>query len=94
MGFARPRLSSSNNPAQIIHAIVQTMRGITATASQLEFIDLIVQYLTENGVMDPAHLYKSPFTDISQRGPEALFLPVRLTDMVKVLNEIRQRAVA
>lgn len=94
MGVARHCLSSSNNPAQIIHVIVQTMRGITATASQLELIDLIVQYLTENGVMDPAHLYESPFTDISQQGPEALFLPVRLTDMVKVLNEIRQRAVA
>jgi type I restriction enzyme R subunit len=64
----------------------------TATASQLEFIDLIVQYLTENGVMDAARLYESPFTDISQQGPEALFLPVRVTEMVRVLEEIRARA--
>ena len=68
--------------------------GTTATASQLEFIDLIVQYLTENGVMDAARLYESPFTDISQHGPEALFLPAKVTEMVRVLKEIRERAVA
>lgn len=73
----------------------------TATASQLKFIGLIVQYLTENGVMDAARLYESPFTDIrhqtsdiSQQGPEASFLPVRVTEMVRVLEEIRERAVA
>lgn len=38
-------------------AFSQFVVGTTATASQLEFIDLIVQYLTENGVMDAARLY-------------------------------------
>ncbi|MBK5207863.1 MAG: restriction endonuclease subunit R, partial [Polaromonas sp.] len=75
-------------------AFSQFVIGTIATASQLEFIDLIVQYLTENGVMDAARLYESPFTDISQQGPEALFLPARVTEMVRVLDEIRERAVA
>nr|WP_314625327.1 DEAD/DEAH box helicase family protein [uncultured Janthinobacterium sp.] len=75
-------------------AFSQFVVGTTVTASQLEFIDLIVQYLTENGVMDAARLYESPFTDISQQGPEALFLPLRVTEIVLVLDEIRQRAVA
>jgi len=75
-------------------AVKQNVVGTTATASQLEFIDLIVQYLTENGVMDAARLYESPFTDISQQGPEALFLPVKVTEMVRVLDEIRERAAA
>ncbi|CDS51135.1 Type I restriction-modification system, restriction subunit R [Polaromonas sp. CG9_12] len=75
-------------------AFNQFVIGTTATASQLEFIDLIVQYLTENGVMDAARLYESPFTDISQQGPEALFLPGRVTEMIQVLDEIRERAVA
>ncbi len=74
-------------------AFSQFVVGTTATSSQLEFIDLIVQYLTENGVMDAARLYESPFTDISQQGPEALFLPVKVTEMVRVLEEIRERAV-
>jgi len=61
-------------------AFSQFVIGTTATASQLEFIHLIVQYLTENGVMDAARLYESPFTDISQQGPEVMFLPVRVTE--------------
>ena len=72
-------------------ALSQFVVGTTATASQLEFI---VQYLTENGVMDAARLYESPFTDISQQGPETLFLPGQVTEMIQVLNEIRKRAVA
>ncbi len=75
-------------------AFSQFVIGTTVTASQLEFVNLIVQYLTENGVMDAARLYESPFTDISQHGPEALFLPSRVTEMIQVLDEIRERAVA
>ena len=75
-------------------AFSQFVVGTTATASQLEFIDLIVQYLTENGVMDAARLYESPFTDISQQGPEAVFSASKVTEMVRVLEEIRERAVA
>lgn len=74
-------------------AFSQFVGGTTVTASQMEFIDLIVQYLTENGVMDAAWLYESPFTDISQHEPEAIFLPIRATEMVQVLDEIRWRAV-
>jgi type I restriction enzyme R subunit len=75
-------------------AFSQFVVGTSATASQLEFINLIVNYLTENGLMDAARLYASPFTDISQQGPEALFLPARVTEMVRVLDEIRARAMA
>jgi type I restriction enzyme R subunit len=70
----------------------QFVAGTTATASQLEFIDLIVQYLTENGVMDAARLYESPFTDISQQGPEAVFSASKVTELVRVLDDIRERA--
>lgn len=75
-------------------AFSQFVAGTTATASQIEFIDLVVQYLTENGVMEPARLYESPFTDINDKGPEAIFLPARVTELVRVLDEIRERAVA
>jgi hypothetical protein len=45
-------------------------------------------------VLGKGNGYESPFTDISQQGPEALFLPVRVTEMIQVLDEIRERAVA
>ena len=68
--------------------------GTTATASQIEFIDLIVQYLTETGVMEPERLYESPFTDINPQGPEGVFPSAKVDQTVKVLAEIRQRAAA
>lgn len=73
-------------------AFSQFVVGTMANASQLEFIDLIVQYLTENGVMDAARLYESPFTDISQQGPEAVFPAAKVTELVQVLEDIRERA--
>lgn len=66
--------------------------GTTATASQLEFIDLIVEYLTDNGVMEPARLYESPFTDINPQGPEAVFSAARVDELFSLLNEIKIRA--
>ena len=73
-------------------AFSEFVTGTTATPNQIEFIDLIVQYLTENGVMDAARLYESPFTDISQQGPEAVFPSAKVEAIVRVLEEIRQRA--
>lgn len=73
-------------------AFSQFVVGTTATASQLEFIDLIVEYLTENGVMDAARLYESPFTDISPQGPETVFSIGKVNEMVGLLDEILQRA--
>ncbi len=36
---------------------------------------------------------ESPFTDISQQGPEALFSASKVSTMVQVLDEVRRMAV-
>ena len=36
------------------------MAGRTLSANQIEFVDMIVEQLTESGVMAPARLYESP----------------------------------
>jgi len=70
------------------------LTGWTATANQVEFVNTIVDYLTEHGVMDAARLYESPFTDVSPRGPEGVFSPSQVDHLVAVLTEVRQRAAA
>lgn len=57
-------------------------------------IDLVVQYLTENGVMEPNRLYESPFTDINPQGSEGVFQSAKVDQLVGVLAEIWLRAAA
>jgi type I restriction enzyme R subunit len=38
------------------------------SANQIEFVNLVVDYLTQRGWMDPSSLHESPFTDLSSRG--------------------------
>ena len=64
------------------------------SGNQIEFIDLIINYLTQHGTMEPGRLYESPFTDINPRGPEAVFTSIEVDELVSVLKEIHQRAVA
>ena len=75
-------------------AFGEFLTGSTASANQVEFVNMIVDYLTENGVMDAALLYESPFTDRSPRGPEGVFSSVQVDQLVAVLAEIRERAAA
>ena len=70
------------------------LQGTTATPNQIEFIELIVQELTQNGVMDADRLFQSPFTDLNAQGPLGIFPPVRVTEIVRVLEEIRRHAAA
>ena len=75
-------------------AFSQFISGTAVSASQIEFINLVVNYLTENGIMEADRLYESPFTDINPQGPEGVFLSAQVDSIVNVLAEIKLRAVA
>lgn len=68
--------------------------GKVLSANQLEFINLVVNHLTEHGVMDPARLYESPFTDVTPFGPDGLFPSGDVDELLKVLQAVRANAVA
>lgn len=73
------------------HAFSEFITGTTAAPDQIEFIEHIIQELTQNGVMAVDRLYESPFIDMSPMGPEGLFSPAKLDQLVDVLAEIRAR---
>ena len=68
--------------------------GTTFTASQIEFVNLIVEHLTAHGAMSPALLYESPFTDVNPRGPEGIFADAQIQQLISVLSDVRARAMA
>lgn len=55
---------------------------------------MVINYLTERGVMDPRLLYESPFTDFDAMGVEGVFDNVGVSELISILEEVRQRAAA
>jgi len=75
-------------------AMASFVKGKTLTANQLEFINLVVDHLTEHGVMELSRLYESPFTDITPRGPDELFQAGEFDQLLRVLDTVRAAALA
>ena len=68
--------------------------GRTLSANQIEFIDLIIDHLTDRGVMDPRRLYESPFTDIDDQGVSGVFAPAEVKMLVETLVQVKARTAA
>lgn len=63
-------------------------------ANQIEFVNLIVDHLTEHGIFDAALLYESPFTDLTSQGPEAIFTSAQIEDLLSISEQIKKTALA
>ncbi|WP_243317704.1 DEAD/DEAH box helicase family protein [Geothrix paludis] len=75
-------------------AFAEFIQGSTLNASQIDFLGMVIDHLTEHGAMNPALLYESPYTDINPMGVEGVFNPPQVELLLGVLADIRQRAVA
>lgn len=70
------------------------IQGRKLTAHQLEFIDMMIDHLTERGAMDPRLLYESPFTDIDPLGVAGMFKEGEVVQLVQILRNVQRRAAA
>ena len=65
-----------------------------ATANQIEFIEMVVSELVQNGIVDPSRLFETPYVSINSQGPIGVFPPEKVRRMVGVLEDIRRAAIA
>jgi type I restriction enzyme, R subunit len=70
------------------------LRGKNPTANQIEFLNLMIEHLTQRGWTEASALYESPFTDFSPKGVEGVFDSAQVGQLLSVLSEICQRAAA
>ena len=64
----------------------------THTATQIRFINAVIDELTNKGIMDPARLYDPPFSDLAPTGPEDLFSADESGQIFDLLALIQERA--
>jgi type I restriction enzyme R subunit len=60
--------------------------------NQIEFVNMIIDYLAERGTVEAARLYESPFTDVAPSGPEGLFSEAQVDELVGILHRVRSSA--
>ncbi len=75
-------------------ALAEFLNDKALSANQIEFVNLIVNHLTEHGMMEAARLYESPFTDLTARGPDGLFSAPQVDELLAAIEQVRQRAIA
>lgn len=89
--FVRSLIGLDREAAKEAFGSFLTDKAINAT--QIEFINLIVNHLTEQGTMSAELLYESPFTDVTPTGPEGLFTAAQLDVLTAVLRNVEAAAV-
>ena len=64
------------------------------TADQIEFVNMVVDHLTDRGIMEPGLLYASPFVDLNPLGVAGVFGDKDAAEVVSIVEEVNRRAAA
>ncbi len=62
--------------------------------NQITFVDMVIDYLTEHGTIEPGRIYDSPFTAVAPEGPETIFIEADLDDFFEIVQQLRDAAAA
>lgn len=90
--FIRSILGLDINAAKVVFADLLSTQNLNS--QQIRFIDLIINFLSVKGTIDPAMLFESPFTDVSSAGISGLFDHDIATRIISLLEEINHNAEA
>lgn len=63
-------------------------------ANQTEFLDLIINSLTESGYVDPSSFYESPFTDLDDMGISGIFSREQTQQIIQIVRALNDAVAA
>lgn len=84
--FVRSLIGLDKSAAQEVFS--DFINGKKLSADQLQFITLIIDYLTKRGNVPSEALYESPFTNAAPQGPEAIFTDEQIDKIISILDRI------
>lgn len=88
--FIRSLVGLDKSAAQGVFS--EFIDGQKLSANQLDFISLIIDYLSERGVVPVEALYQSPFTNLAPQGPDSIFKEDEVSQIVELLHIVQSRA--
>jgi type I restriction enzyme, R subunit len=91
-GFVRSLVGLDR--AAVSEAFSEFLAAGTASVAQIEFINMVIEHLTDQGMMEPELLYEPPFTGIAPTGPEHLFDEAKVVRLFIKIRAINDSAVA
>ena len=86
--FIRKIVGLDRNAAKATFA--KYLEGNNFAANQIRFVENIIDYLTQNGVMNPGLLYESPFTDAHSSGLDGVFNDDRADEIVGLVRSFNE----
>ncbi len=86
--FIRQIVGLDRNAAKA--AFAKYLEAGNVSANQIRFVENIIDYLTQNGVMNPGLLYESPFTDAHSSGLDGVFNDDRADEIVRLVRSFNE----
>ena len=86
--FIRELVGLDRNTAKA--SFSRYLAGQPFTANQIRFVETVIDYLTNNGVMDPGLLYEPPFTDRQPDGVEGLYGDDDVDNIISIVRSFNE----
>ena len=86
--FIRQIMGLDRNAAKT--AFAKYLGDGNKSANQIRFVENIIDYLTQNGVINPGLLYEPPFTDLYDEGLDGVFNDDEADDLVTLVRSFNK----
>ncbi|MBP0002788.1 MAG: DEAD/DEAH box helicase family protein [Cyanobacteria bacterium SBC] len=69
-------------------AFEQYLDGSRFNANQIKFVETVIEWLTQNGAIDPGQLYEPPFSNFAADGVDGLFGEAGADELFSIVESI------